>query len=60
MRIEGHGHRRAAVFGGPAPDALDDLEMSAVEAVEISEGKHGMHEPWRARIVWKVKDFHLR
>jgi len=28
--------------------------MSAVKAVEVSEGEHGMHEPRRARIVWKV------
>jgi hypothetical protein len=47
------------MFGGTAPDALDDLEMSAVKAVEVAEGKHGMHEPRGARIVWKVKNFHL-
>jgi len=58
MRVEGHRHGRPAVLGGAAPHAVDDLEMSAVKAVEVSEGEHGMREPRRARIVWKVKNLH--
>jgi len=46
------------MLGGAAPHALDDLEMSAVKAVEVSEGEDGMREPRRARVVWKVKDLH--
>jgi hypothetical protein len=29
-----------------------------VKAVEVSEGEHGMHEPRRARVIWKVKNLH--
>ena len=58
MRIEGHRHRRAAMLGGAAPDALDDLEMSAVKAVEVAEREHGMHEPRRARVIWKMQNLH--
>ena len=46
------------MFGGAAPDALDDLEMSAVKAVEVAEREHGMHKPRRARVVWKMQDLH--
>ena len=48
------------MFGGTAADALDDLEMSAVETVEVSKSQHGMHEPRRTRIVRKMKNLHLR
>ena len=58
MRVEGHRHRRAAMFGGAAPDALDDLEVAAVKAVEVAERQHGMHEPRRPRVVRKVEDLH--
>jgi outer membrane protein OmpA-like peptidoglycan-associated protein len=37
VRIERHRHRRAAVLGRAAPHALDDLEMAAMEAVEVAE-----------------------
>ena len=46
------------MLGGAAPDALDNLEMSAVKAVEIAEREHGMHEPRRPRIIWKMQDLH--
>src|ERR1051325_6763562 len=58
MRIERHRHGRAAMLGGAAPHALDDLEMSAVETVEVAEREDGMHEPRRRRVVWKVKNLH--
>ena len=45
-------------FGGAASDALDDLEMPAVEAVEIAEGQHRMHQPRRPRVVREVDGFH--
>ena len=38
------------MFSGTAADALDDLEMPAVETVEVSKSKHGMHEPSRTRV----------
>jgi hypothetical protein len=59
MRIERHCHRRAAMFRSTTADALHDLEMTAVETVEISESQHRMRKPRRARIVWKMQDFHL-
>src|SRR6185436_13603190 len=58
MRIEGHGHRGAAMLGCAAPHAFDDLEVAAVKAVEVAEREHGMHEPRRPRVVGKVKYFH--
>ena len=58
MRIERHRHRRAAVLDGAALHALDDLEMSAMQAVEVAEREHRMHEPGRPRIIGKVQDLH--
>ena len=58
VRIEGHRHGDAAVLDGAALHALDDLEMSAVQAVEVAEREHGMHEPRRPRIVGKMQDLH--
>src|SRR5204862_3818536 len=58
MRVEGHRHRGAAMLGGAATDALDDLEMSAMKAVEVAEGEHGMDQPRGWRVVWKVKNLH--
>ena len=48
----------AAVLDGAALHALDDLEMSAMQAVEVAEREHRMHEPGRPRIVGKVQDLH--
>ena len=48
------------MFGGATADTLDDLEMPAVKAIEVAEGKHGMHEPGRTRVVRKVEHLHLR
>jgi hypothetical protein len=59
MRIERHRHGHAAMLDGAALHAFDNLEMSAVEAVEVAEREHGMHEPGRPRIVGKMQDLHL-
>ena len=58
MRIERHRHGDAAMLDGAALHALDDLEVSAVQAVEVAERQHRMHEPGRPRIVGKMQDLH--
>jgi hypothetical protein len=45
VRIEGHRHWRAAVFGGAALHPIDDLLVSTVQAVEVAERQHRMHKP---------------
>src|SRR5688572_14886446 len=54
MRVKGHRHGDAAMLDGAALHALDDLEMSAVQAVEVTEREHGMHEPRWSRVVRKM------
>ena len=55
MRIEGHRRRRAAALAGAAPHAVDDLDVAAVQAVEVAEREHGI-VPARRRVVGKVRD----
>jgi hypothetical protein len=58
VRIERHGHGRAATLGSAALHTLDDLQMAPMQAVEIAEGEHGMYEPGRPHIIWVVEDLH--
>ena len=58
--IEGQDERRAAALGGDAADALDDLGVTAVQAVEVAERQHGLVPARRARIIGKPGDFHWR
>jgi hypothetical protein len=58
MRVEGHRHRRPAVFGRAAFHTIDDLLVSAVQTVEVAKREHGMDDPWWTRIVRKVQDLH--
>ena len=58
MRIEGHRHRRAAMLGSTTPDALDDLEVTAMQAVEIAERQNRMHQPRRPGVVREVDGLH--
>ena len=58
MRVEGHRHRRAAVFGGAAFHAIDDLLMSAVQAVEVAEGQDRVDEPRGPGVVGEVNGLH--
>ena len=38
--------------------ALDDLEMTAMQAVEIAERQNRMHQPRRPRVVREVDGLH--
>src|SRR5262245_13986450 len=58
MGVERHRHRGATVLECTAPHPLDDLEMSAMQAVEVAEREHRMHQPGRPRIIGKVQDVH--
>ena len=40
VRIERQHHAGAAAFGGAALDALDDLDVAAMQAVEVAEREH--------------------
>jgi hypothetical protein len=53
MRIEGHGGSRAAALPCATADAVDDLGVPAVQAVEVAEREHGI-VPARRRVVWKM------
>ena len=43
---------------GHAADALEDLPMTAMHAVEVAERQHRMRPAGRARIVREMNDFH--
>jgi hypothetical protein len=47
------------MLDGAALHALDDFQVSAMQTVEVAESEHGMRQPRRARIVWKVDDLHV-
>ena len=51
VRIEGHHDRRRALLAGLAADALDDLLVAAVQAVEVAERDDRPAPVRRARIV---------
>jgi hypothetical protein len=58
MRREGHRGWSAAALAGPPADAIDDLHVAAMQAVEIPERQYGLVPPggW---VVGKVNDVHL-
>jgi len=58
MRIEGHHHGRRAVLARHAPDAFEDLPVSAMHAVEIAQGQYRVFPARRAGIVRKMDDVH--
>ena len=60
MRIERHRDGRRPTLFGAAPHPLDDLQMTAVHAVEIPEGEHRLVPPRGPWIIWIVDDLHHR
>jgi hypothetical protein len=44
MRVEGHGHRHAAAFDGPALHPVEDLEVAPMKTVEVAERQHGTRQ----------------
>ena len=58
MRIERQHHAGAGAFGGAALDALDDLDVAAMQAVEVAEREHRRAPPERPRILRIVDDVH--
>jgi hypothetical protein len=58
VRIEGQHERRAAALERDASDPLDDLHMTAVEAVEIAQRQHGIGPTRRAGVGGKPGDIH--
>jgi hypothetical protein len=45
MRVEGHGHGHATALDSAPLYTVEDLQVSAVEAVEIAQCQHRAHEP---------------
>jgi hypothetical protein len=58
MRIEGHRHRRSAVFSRAAFHAVDDLQVSAVQTDKVAEGQNRMDEPRGPGVVGEVNRVH--
>ena len=58
MRVEGHRHGRRAALARHATDALDDLHVAAMQAVEVAERQHGVQPARRARVLWEMDDVH--
>jgi hypothetical protein len=58
MRIEGHHHRRGAVFAGAALHPLENLAVAAMHAVEVAEREHGMIPARRSCVLRKMDDVH--
>src|SRR5262249_40535069 len=58
MRIEGHHHGCCAALARHTPDAVENLAMPAMYAVEVAERKHRLNPPGRAHMVWKVDTVH--
>ncbi len=57
MGIERHRGRRSAALSGPAPHAVDDLHVPAMEAVEVPQRQHRV-VPAKRRVVGKVGNQH--
>ena len=60
VRIEGQHDGRAAAIGGAAPDALDDLGMAAMQAIEVAERQHRLVPARGACIIREPGDLHVR
>ncbi len=58
MRIEGHHGWGGTALVRDAADAVQDLPVAAMHAVEVAERQHRMTPACRARIVRKVNDLH--
>jgi hypothetical protein len=58
MRIERHHQRRGGALGRHAAHALDDLDVTAMQAVEVAQRQDGMLPARRTTIVGKVDDVH--
>jgi hypothetical protein len=59
MRVEGHRGGRAAALPRPAADAVDDLHVPAVQAVEVPQRQHRRMPPRRA-VVGEMGNLHHR
>ena len=49
VRVEGQHQRGAAALGADAADALDDLDVAAMQPVEVAEGEDRLVPARRAR-----------
>jgi hypothetical protein len=58
MGIERHHHRGGVTLARHATQAIEDLAVSAVQAVEVAERQHRIPPARRPRIVRKVDDVH--
>jgi len=58
MRVERHHDRGRAAFAGDADEAVEDLAVTAVHAVEIPEREDRLLPARRPHIVGKVNDIH--
>ena len=59
MRIEDDGDRRPAALARFAAHALEQLQMAAVEPVEVAE-RRNRTGPLRTGRIWEMKDLHRR
>ena len=59
MRVEGQGHRRPAPLVGAAAHAVDDLHVTAMESVEVTERQHRLVPASRARVLRKMNNVHV-
>jgi hypothetical protein len=58
VRVECHDNRRGATFFGDPADAIQNLAMAAMHAIEIPERQDRSRPTRRPRIVRKVNDVH--
>jgi hypothetical protein len=58
VRIEGHHDRRGAAFAGHTMEAVQNLPVPTVHAVEVAEGEHRMHPARGTLVVRKVDYIH--
>ena len=58
MRVERHDDGSGAALAGDAADAVEDLAMAAVHAVEISERQDRLGPTSRPRILGEVDNVH--
>ena len=58
MRVEGHDDGGRAALFGDAPHAIENLAVSAVQAVEVAEREHRVDPPRRTGVFREVNDVH--
>jgi hypothetical protein len=58
MGIEGHDHGGRAALVGDALHAIENLAVSAMQAVEVAEREHRMDPPRRTGVLREMNDVH--